>query len=110
MKSSLIVTVAIIAFGLASSGDVRGQERQPPKRVVDPAKEMPIFNPFLRAMRGLPTHDNAGNAIPHWGFALPAFAPGNFRVPERPFGNGIGGMPGGYGGVLILEGKLPGVK
>jgi hypothetical protein len=46
----------------------------------------------------------------HWGFALPILPPGGFRVSVLSYGNGIRAVPGGYGGALIFEGKLLGVK
>ena len=108
MTRSLIVAVAIVTFAFLTIGIVQGQQRQPtpPKAVEIPVPDIKVIKAgppdgeeierVIRILKGLPTHDNAGNPIPFDRFAAGqgGFAPGGFGIGIGVFRGG-GGFPAG---------------
>jgi len=116
MKRSLIFTFAIVTFAFLTAGIVRGQQRQPapPKAVEIRVRDIKVIKTgppdveeierVIRILKGLPTHDNAGNPIPFDRFAAGqgGFAPGGFGIGIGVFRGG-GGFPAG--GIPNIEDK-----
>ena len=126
MKSTFVLTAAIVALSVLSIGTIRSQERPPrapgdieaAKRakldgivvIVNGPADLRAVEEAIRVINGLPLVDNAGNPIPFGRWGGLGFVPGGF-------GRQLGGPPGGFlpgafpdrGGALIFDGKLPGL-